>query len=164
MSTLHKELVGGGGPVPFSANSTSTSAASVASTITPPNATMSADVRLRARFDLDNVEVPRGEMTSMVFFERKRRQEKFDTSLLKTRIFDDHTIIQNKQFPAYSPTYRLPIQCTRFACIPKGPTEPGEASKPLLQLAPTQPAKPADSAAWVPYLDVGGAKATKPRL
>lgn len=123
----------------------------------PAEASMNADVRLRTRMDMDNVHVPRNDLSTMVFFERRRRDEGEKTYLLKTRIHDDPSIVQNKPFPLFPTSYRLPMQCTRLAC-PGKRNDLGSAA-PAQLIAPIAKA-PADPQS-LPFV---GAKPTKPSL
>ena len=115
MADIPREMLNSGATLPFmAAPETSTPI-----TKSTSEATMNADVRLRTRFDMDNVQVPRAELASMVFFERRRRDEENKDYLLKMRMFDDPAIVQNKPFQLFPKSYRFPMQCTRLAFVQK---------------------------------------------
>ena len=136
-----------GAPLPFSLDTkfpTTITAEMLASKPLNNKVTIDADVRLRSRFDMEKVEVPRAPLSSMIFFERRRRSEYDEGQLIEMRrIRDDPTIVQNKPFPHYPVSHRLPIQCTRLACIPKDlpPAQPKIGIPSLSQVPPFLVAK-----------------------
>lgn len=142
MATLQRELFDAGAPAAFGSGTQQPQQQPAAIPKSASEAAMNADIRLRTRFDMDNVQVPRAELSSMVFFERRRRDEGEKGYLLKTRIFDDPTIIPNKPYQLYPTTYRFPMQCTRLAFVaPKNNNGVIDLNGPP-QLGPPQPAAP----------------------